>query len=129
MGFNIGRQDAQIINNVEGDQTISGGQTVVHVDGPAALAEVAKLREALARVPLAEPEAEAVHRELGDLEAELRTPSPDAPKVAERLQRVTRTLAAAGALASAGAALYPPLAVLAGLLGALGEPIRRLVGG
>jgi hypothetical protein len=129
MGFNIGRQDAQIINNVEGDQTISGGQTVIRVDGPAALREVAKLREALVGVPLAEPDAQAVDQQIGALETELRAPSPDAPKVADRLHRVTTTLAAAGALASAGAALYPPLAVLAGLLGALGEPIRRLVGG
>jgi len=43
------------------------------------------------------------------------------------LERLTRLLAAAGSLATSGAALLGPLHALAGWLGALGGPILALL--
>jgi hypothetical protein len=57
----------------------------------------------------------------------LRTGRPDKPRFAGALERLTRLLAAAGSLASGGAALIGPLHALAGWLGALGGPILALL--
>ena len=66
MTFNIGNQNAEIINNVAGDQINQGGQQVVVGDIGAAREQLALLRAELARVRLPATEsAEAEGRGQG----------------------------------------------------------------
>src|SRR6266568_905334 len=67
------------------------------------------------------------HAEVAELDDALRSERPDRPRFARALERLTRLLAAAGSLASGGAALLAPLHALAGWLGALGAPILGLL--
>jgi hypothetical protein len=61
------------------------------------------------------------------MDAALQAEQPDRPRFARVLERLTRLLAAAGSLASSGAALIGPLHALADWLGALGGPILALL--
>jgi hypothetical protein len=128
MSFNIGNQNAGVINNVAGDQRIHGGQHGTLVTTEDALHTVGDLRAALAQVAL-DPDTSAVAREhVDEIESELRhEPEPDRAKVAETLERLTRVLTAAGAVTTAGAALVGPLQALAGWLGNLGGPVLALL--
>jgi hypothetical protein len=127
MTFNIGSQTGGVINNVAGDQRITGGQhgTVVGVD--AARQAVIDLRTALAEAELEPPAVTQAEAELGALEAELGADRPDPAVVAGPLERLTRLLVAAGPVASAAVPLLPPLKTLAMWLGAAGQPVLRLL--
>jgi hypothetical protein len=127
MTFNIGSQSGGVINNVAGDQHISGGQQGVLVSTEDARRALGELRQGLATARLDEATAAGAHAQVADMEETLRTERPDRPRFARALERLTRLLAAAGSLASAGAALLGPLHALAGWLGALGAPILGLL--
>lgn len=90
-----------------------------------ALVAAAELREVLGRLGLASEESRAACSELDDVERELRKSDPDRGKVASGLNRFAETLKSAGAFASAGAALFGPIGVIAGFLGPLGDTIVK----
>lgn len=127
MTFNIGSQTGGIINNVAGDQRITGGQQGTVVTTDAALRAVQALRDGLAATALDRPTGAKARERVEEIDSELRAPQPDRPRVASALERLTRLLAGAGALATAGVGLIAPLQTLAGWLGTLGEPILGLL--
>jgi hypothetical protein len=57
------------------------------------------------------------------------SPQPDRLRAAASMERLTRTLSAAGALTTAGAALLTPLRELAGRLGPLGAHVLGMLPG
>lgn len=123
MTFNIGAQNAAIINNVAGDQRIEGGQYGTVVTTEQARRAVRDLRNGLAATGLDKTTARRARTELAAADAAVSAPEPDRPRVAQALRRFTQLLVAAGSLAGAGTALIVPLQTLAGWLGALGAPI------
>lgn len=127
MTFNVNSQNAAQINNVAGDQHISGGQhgTVVTI-GTARDAAKA-LRDAVAAAPLPDEAAEPARVLVEEMDAEMSKETPDPPTVADRGRRLVELLTSAGSLATAGAAIVGPLQTLATWLGHLGEPILRLL--
>jgi hypothetical protein len=127
MTFHIGSQTGGIINNVAGDQRVTGGQHGTAVATEAALRAVHELRDALGTAALDAKTATEARARVEEIDTELRTPQPDRSRVARCLERLTRLLAAAGSLATAGVALVGPLQTLAGWLGTLGEPILQLL--
>jgi hypothetical protein len=122
--FNIGSQQAGVVNNVAGDQTIGQLQAGLEVG---ALAAVGDLRSALAAAGLPEPERRAAGRAVDEVEGELRRPAPDRRRVAGRLEELAGLLGRAGALAAAADRLVPPLQHLAGWLGPAGHALLALL--
>lgn len=127
MTFNIGSQSGGVINNVAGDQHISGGQHGALVTTEDARRALGELRNAVAIAGLDEATAAAAHAQVTEMDESLRAEAPDRPRVARALERLTRLLVAAGSLASAGTALLGPLHALAGWLGTIGAPILGLL--
>ena len=127
MTFNIGSQTAGVINNVQGDQQITGSQQGVAVTAEDARQALGNLRQAVAGAGLDETTAAQARAHLAELDTTVRAAQPDRSRFARALERLTRLLAAAGPLATAGAALAGPLQALALWLGALGEPILHLL--
>ena len=127
MTFNIGSQTAGVINNVQGDQHITGSQQGVVVTAEDARQALGNLRQAVAGAGLDETTAVQARAHLAELDTTVRAAQPDRSRFARALERLTRLLAAAGPLATAGAALAGPLQALALWLGALGEPILHLL--
>jgi hypothetical protein len=127
MTFNIGHQTGSVINNVQGDQHITGGQHGIMVTAEGARQALSDLRQAIAASGLTEPTAAAAHTQMTEIETELNAARPDRARFAHALERLTRLLAAAGPLATASATLIGPLQALACWLGTLGDPILRLL--
>jgi paraquat-inducible protein B len=127
MTFNIGSQNAGVINNVQGDQHITGSQQGVAVTAEDARQALDSLRQAVAGAGLDEATAGQARAHLAELDTTARAAQPDRSRFARALERLTRLLAAAGPLATAGAALAGPLQTLALWLGALGGPILHLL--
>ena len=127
MTFNIGSQHGGVINNVAGDQHITGQQHGTLVTTEDARRAMGELRHAVTTAGLGEATAADAHAQVTEMDTVLRAEAPDRPRFARALERLTRLLAAAGSLASGGAALLGPLHVLAGWLGALGGPILGLL--
>jgi len=127
MTFNIGSQTAGVINNVQGDQQITGSQHGVVVTAEDARQALGILRQAVASAGLDQTTAAQARAHLAELDTTVRAAQPDRSRFARVLERLTRLLAAAGPLATAGAALAGPLHTLAVWLGALGEPILHLL--
>jgi hypothetical protein len=127
MTFNIGGQNAGIINNVAGDQHITGQQHGTLVTTEDARRVLRDLRGAVTTAGLGKDTAADAHAHVAEMDAALQAGQSDKPRFAWALERLTRLLAAAGSLASGGAALLGPLHALAGWLGALGGPILALL--
>jgi hypothetical protein len=106
--FNIGSQQGNI-SNVAGDMIVHGGQRYVAVPADAIREELAKFRQILSTVPLNPESQRTTEVLLVQATQELDQPQPDAQRVAGPIERLTRVLKDAGALASAGAALIDPL--------------------
>ena len=123
MTFNIGSQNAHLINNVAGDQWNRVTLRDDEVRG-----QIEQLRRALDVSRLAPPVMSEVGAQLAAAEGEMTQRSPSKPAVAERLKKVTEILVSAGGLATAGGALLGPLGALAGWLGGLGKPILDMLG-
>ncbi len=128
MTFNIRNQHAHLINNVAGNQSISGGQygSVGALDD--ARDAVRALREALATTPLDGASAAAAQRELDEVDAELGKPEPDRPTVAHALSRLVDVVSRAASVGTAVTAIVAPLGPLVSWLGVHGEPIARVLG-
>ncbi len=128
MTFNIGSQNAGVVNNVAGDQRITGGQHGTLVTTEDAVRTVGELRAALDQLDLDGQTSAAAEEHVDAIESGLRRdPGPDRAKVAGILERLTRLLTAAGAVTTAGVALVGPLQALAGWLGSLGAPTLALL--
>jgi hypothetical protein len=127
MTFNIGGQNAGIINNVAGDQHITGQQYGTLVTTEDARRALGDLRGAVTTAGLGRDTAADAHAQVAEMDETLRAEHPDKSRFARALERLTRLFAAAGSLASGGAALLGPLHALAGWLGALGGPILALL--
>ena len=127
MTFNIGGQNAGIINNVAGDQHITGQQYGTLVTTEDARRALGDLRGAVTTAGLGTDTAADADAHVAEMDAALQPGQPDKPRFARALERLTQLLAAAGSLASGGAALLGPLHALAGWLGALGGPILALL--
>lgn len=130
MVFNIGSQQAGVINNVAGDQTIRGDQQgSITIEGGVGRTLLAQLRRELGTAALPADTRAAVESELDACDTELQRPDPDPQPLRDRLAKVAQVLVSAGAVVSAGTGLGAALAALAGWLGQLGEPIRRVLPG
>ena len=127
MTFNIGNQTGGVINNVAGDQHISGGQQGVLVTAEDARRALASLRQAVAAAGLDEATEAGAQAEIAEMDDAIRAERPDRHRFAGALERLTRLLTAAGSLAAAGTALVGPLHALAGWLVAIGEPVLQLL--
>jgi hypothetical protein len=119
MTFNIGSQSGGVINNVGGDQHITGGQQGTVITTEQARQALHDLRDALSSAPLDQGTAAAARAEVTEMDAAMRDASPDRSRFAAALNRLTRLLTAAGSLASAGTALAGPLHTLATWVGAV----------
>ena len=127
MTFNIGSQSGGVINNVAGDQHISGQQYGTLVTTEDARRAMGELRDAVTTAGLGEGAAADAYADVAEMDATLQADQPDRPRFARALERLTRLLSAAGSLATSGVALLGPLHALAGWLGALGGPILSLL--
>ncbi|MFC8435752.1 hypothetical protein [Streptomyces sp. NPDC057253] len=127
MSFHIGSQQGNI-NNVAGDQTIHGGQHGQFATATDPRALLGVLRTELDRLGLPPDVAHQVNTEVESLDAELASPSPDRPTMAERLVRITGLVTAAGAAVTAGGTLAGALTSLAAWLGPIGDSVLRVIG-
>ncbi len=92
--FNIGQQQAGVINNVGGDLNVDRMEGTLQVGSQL----VADLRAALDRTPMPGPTRVEAGRVLDEVERELERPQPDKPRIAARLEG----LAPAGQRGDAG---------------------------
>src|SRR5205809_3539469 len=127
MGIHIRDQHAGVINNIDGDQVIHGGQHGTVVTSEDARRAVHDLRDALAGAALNDATAAEARARVAEIDAEVHAPEPDKQRAAGPLKRLVKLLADAGSLATAGAALIGPLQTLASWLGAHGVAILGLL--
>ena len=127
MGIHIRDQHAGVINNIDGDQVIYGGQHGMVVTSEDARRAIRDLRDALASAALGGATAAQARAHVAEIDAEVHAPQPDKQRAAGPLKRLVKLLADAGSLATAGAALIGPLQILAGWLGAHGAAILGLL--
>lgn len=125
--IHIENQNAGVINNVEGSMTVYGGQQGSAVTDEAARDAARELRTALSTADLDRSTGAEARTQAAEIDAAVRAPRPDKSQVAGLVHRLTALLAAAGSLATAGAAVIAPLHVLVGWLGTLGLPILHLL--
>ena len=121
--FNIGQQQAGVINNVGGDLNVDRIEGTLQVGNQL----VADLRAALDRTPMPGPTRAEAGRALDEVERELERPQPDKSRIAARLEGLTRLLGSAGALAAAADNLLPVLGRLAAWLGPAGAGLAALL--
>jgi hypothetical protein len=127
MEIHVNKQNAGVINYVEGTNVVYGGQHGSVVTDDEAWQAVGELHRALTRVPLAGPQAAEARAEVAELDAAVRAPQPDKGRAAGALGRLTELLNRAGSLAAAGSALIGPLQTLATWLGAHGAAILGML--
>jgi hypothetical protein len=127
MSPQIRDQHAGVINNVDGDQVIYGGQHGTVITSGDARRAVHDLRDALAGATLDDATAAEARARVAEIDAEVHAPAPDKERAADPLRRLVKLLTNAGSLATAGAALIGPLQTLAGWLGAHGAAILGLL--
>ncbi len=121
--FNIGRQVGGVINNVGGDLNVDRIEGTLQVGNQL----VADLRAALDRTPMPGPTRVEAGRVLDEVERELERPQPDKPRIAARLEGLTRLLGSAGTLATAADRVLPVLGRLAAWLGPAGAGLAALL--
>ena len=129
MTFNSGNQTGGVINNVAGDQHISGGQQGLLITTEDVRRTLACLRQAVTAASLDQAAQAGAQAELAEMDDAIRAERPDGHRFAGALERLTRMLAAAGSLTTAGAALTGPLHAMATWLGTIGEPVLHLLAG
>ena len=125
MGFNINHQTGGVVNNVEGNQYIRGGQHSGMVQSGALRAAVQELERGVAASNVSDSQLAAMSGHLKEIDQEVSRDHPEPDKVAGPLQRLTEIASAAGALAG----LAGPIQSLVTWLGPVGEPIMKLLSG
>jgi hypothetical protein len=127
MSIHIKNQHGVVINNVDGDQIVYGGQHATVVTSEDARRAVHDLRDALTGAALDDATAAEARARLAEIDAAVHAPEPDKRRAAGPLKRLVKLLADAGSLATAGAALIGPLQTLASWLGAHGAAILSML--
>ena len=130
MSFNIGSQTGGVINNVAGDQYVSGRQSGAAVSLSDAQTAAQALQTALATADLSELSADQRTQLTTDADAivaEVHASDPPQESIRDRLARITSILRDAGALAGAAAAIVGPVTALAQWLGPLGASVLALL--
>jgi len=127
MSIHIKNQRGVVINNVDGDQMVYGGQHATVVTSEDARRAVHDLRDALAGAALDDATVAEARARLAEIDAAVHAPEPDKRRAAGPLKRLVKLLADAGSLATAGAALIGPLQTLASWLGAHGAAILSML--
>jgi hypothetical protein len=127
MSPRIKNQHAAVINNVDGDQMVYGGQHGTVITSTDARRAVHQLRDALAGAPLDDATAAEARARVAEIDLAVHAPEPDKERAAGPLKRLVKLLTDAGSLATASAALIGPLQTLAGWLGAHGAAILGLL--
>lgn len=127
MSIRIKNQHGGVINNVDGNQIIYGGQHGAAVTSEDARRAVRDLRDALAGAALDGATAAQARAQIAEIDEAVHAPRPDKDRAAAPLKRLVELLANAGSLATAGAALVGPLQTLASWLGAHGAAIFSLL--
>src|SRR5262249_50243850 len=112
MSPQIRDQHAGVINNVDGDQVIHGGQHGTLVTSADARRAVHDLGDALAGAALDDATAAEACARVAEIDAAVHAPEPDKERAVGPLKRLVKLLADAGSLATAGAALIGPLQTL-----------------
>jgi hypothetical protein len=126
--FNIPSQQGGVINNVAGDQHITGGQHGSYASsGVDVAAAVAQLRAALAAAGLPDEVAQNAATQVDAVEQAAAGAKPDRERAATALEKLTRILVAAGPLATAATAFAGPLGALVSWLGPLGQGVAKLI--
>jgi hypothetical protein len=127
MSIRIKNQHGVVVNNVDGNQVIYGGQHGTVVTSEDARRAVRDLRDALAGAGLDDATAAQARVQVAEIDAAVHAPEPDKERAAGPLKRLVELLGNAGSLATAGAALIGPLHTLAGWLGVHGAAILSLL--
>lgn len=127
MSPRIKNQHAAVINNVDGDQMVYGGQHGTVITSTDARRAVHQLRDALAGAALDDATAAEARARVAEIDLAVHAPEPDKERAAGPFKRLVKLLTDAGSLATAGAALIGPLQTLAGWLGAHGAAILGLL--
>lgn len=125
MGFNINNQTGGVVNNVEGNQYIRGGQHSEMVQAGDVRKAVQELERGVASTGLRDSQLAAISVHLKEIQAEVNRTNPEPEKVVDPLKRITEIAGAAGALAS----LAGPIQSLISWLGPLGQPIAKVLSG
>jgi hypothetical protein len=125
--FNIRNQTGGVINNVAGNQHISGGQAGTVVTLESARDAARALQDAVAGAGLPPETAAAARTAATGITAELRKDPPDRQTVADRLHRLAGVLTATGSLGTAVTSVLDPMKTLVTWLGHLGAPIARIL--
>ena len=125
MSFRIGTQNAGVVNNVGRDQHITGGQQGTLAVTPEVREALEALRSTVASADLDGGQSREATRQLAEIEAAVRSVTPEPERVAGPLERLTRLLVAAGPIAAA----VGPLQTLAAWVGQLGAGVLRLLPG
>jgi len=108
MSIRIKNQNGVIVNNVDGDQVIHGGQHGMVVTSEDVRGAIRDLRGALASAALDGATAAQARANVAEIDAAVHAPEPDKRRAAGPLKRLVELLADAGSLATAGAALIGP---------------------
>lgn len=127
MSFNIGNQTGGVINNVAGNQRISGGQHGTAVSTSSVREAVQALRAAVDDADLDEATTVALSGHLKDIETEVSAQEPDRSMVGATLDKVAGLLVSAGAVAAAGQSLTGPIRVVASWVGSWGPAVAQLI--
>lgn len=130
MSFNIGSQTGGVINNVAGNQYMSGTQSGVAISLSEAQTAAQALRGALAAADLSaltHAERTQLSADADAVVADVSEPDPPREAIRDHLSRITRVLRDAGALTGAAAALIGPLTALAQWLGPLGGSLFAML--
>src|SRR4051812_1179637 len=122
MVFNIHSQTGGVVNNVEGDQHIRGGQHSQMPPTADLRQAVQELGQALKTTGLDASEYEWARKYLSEIDSEVKRAEPDRESIADRLTKITKLVSAAGSLAG----LAGPIQTIVSWLGTLGQPIARL---
>jgi hypothetical protein len=128
MSFNIGSQHANMINNVQGDQTIHGGQHATITSPTEARRVIRELRDEVAALGGDDSDTSEAVRELDEMDHALEAADPDPAELGQRLGRVAEILSSAGAIVSAGAGVGSAIMRIATWLGPFGAATLRVLG-
>ncbi|WP_026552440.1 hypothetical protein [Arthrobacter sp. H20] len=127
MSFNIGNQTGGVINNVAGNQRVSGTQHGAAVSTSSVREAVQALRAAVDDADLDEATSVAVSGHLKDIETEVSAQDPDRSMVGTTLDQLAGLLMSAGAVATAGQSLIGPIRLVASWVGSLGPAVAQLL--
>lgn len=126
MTFNIGQQSAGVINNVAGDQIVSGSQS-----GNVTLAQARDaaegLQSLLGSAALPQPIRQELNGAVAEVSRELASPQPDRTLVAHRLTRIVQRVISASSLIGSTKEIVGTLTTLTEWLGPAGAHLLGLL--